>query len=156
MKILTEDSVTLFVELKPVHIGKDHPKFQLIYDLAMQDKIEEAIELIDVKAAIQEAIEGTCLAIRDDSVYYGDICIEGLLGDRLMMFLEKGIDITPLTNFIVQLYKNPSYRAVTELFGFLEGSGLPITPDGCFVAYKRVNHDCKDCYTSTKIGRAHV
>ena len=45
--------------------------------------------------------------------------------------------------------RNPSKRAVDELYGFLEKNSLPITPDGCFLAYKRVRGDYKDCYTGT-------
>lgn len=33
---------------------------------------------------------------------------------------------------------NPSFRAVQELYGFLEVNDLPITEDGCFLAYKMV------------------
>ena len=44
---------------------------------------------------------------------------------------------------------NPSYRAVNELYGFLEKNNLPITPDGHFLAYKRVRDDYKDVYSGT-------
>ena len=45
--------------------------------------------------------------------------------------------------------ENPSKRAVDELYGFLEKNDLPITPDGQFLAYKKVRHDFKDCHTGT-------
>jgi hypothetical protein len=44
---------------------------------------------------------------------------------------------------------NPSYRSVQELYGFLEKNNLPITPDGYFLAYKRVRDDYTDCHTGT-------
>jgi hypothetical protein len=47
------------------------------------------------------------------------------------------------------LMLNPSKRAVTELYGFLEKNNLPITPDGSFLAYKRIRQDYKDVYTGT-------
>jgi hypothetical protein len=36
---------------------------------------------------------------------------------------------------------------VNELYDFLAHWGLPVTPDGCFLAYKRVTDDYKDFYT---------
>ena len=47
------------------------------------------------------------------------------------------------------LMNNPSYRAVNELYGFLEKNSLPITPDGCFLAYKKVRNDYMDIHSGT-------
>ena len=45
------------------------------------------------------------------------------------------------------LMSNPSHRSVQELYGFLEKGELPITPDGHFLAYKKVRGDYTDCHT---------
>ena len=45
--------------------------------------------------------------------------------------------------------KNPSQRAINELYGFLEHGNMPITADGCFIAYKSVRTDFKDVHTGT-------
>lgn len=42
---------------------------------------------------------------------------------------------------------NPSKRAVTELYGFLEKNSLPITPDGHFLAYKKVRDSFLDVHS---------
>jgi hypothetical protein len=44
---------------------------------------------------------------------------------------------------------NPSKRAVDELYGFLEKGNLPITADGCFLAYKKVRNDYLDIHSGT-------
>jgi len=150
MKIITEDGITLFDKnMAPVHVSKIHPRYLEIYDLAIDDCIDAALSLVDMKAAIEAVLCDTELEIRNDTIYYQDNCLEGHLGKKLMMFLEKDIDITPLYEFTKNLYMNPSYRAVTELFGFLESSGLPITADGHFMAYKKVTNEYKDIFTRT-------
>ena len=61
--------------------------------------------------------------------------------------LELGLDTTPMVLFLTNLMQNPSKRAVDELFGFMEACTLPITPDGFFLAYKRVNNDYTDVHS---------
>jgi len=61
--------------------------------------------------------------------------------------LREGFPIEPMVMFMDNLYQNPSKRAVDELYGFLERGNLPITPDGHFLAYKRVREDYTDCHT---------
>jgi hypothetical protein len=47
------------------------------------------------------------------------------------------------------LMSNPSARAISELYDFLEHRALPITEDGYFLAYKSVRSDFKDKYSGT-------
>jgi hypothetical protein len=63
--------------------------------------------------------------------------------------LQDGFPVEPLVNFMENLMTNPSKRAVTELYGFLEKNSLPITPDGCFLAYKKVRNDFLDIHSGT-------
>jgi hypothetical protein len=70
------------------------------------------------------------------------------------MFAE-GFDTTPMLNFLKNLFANPAVHAINELYEFLEKNGLPITEDGCFLAYKKVREDYLDCYSqsiSNKVG----
>ena len=67
----------------------------------------------------------------------------------MIAMLEEGFDIEPMVNFMENLMRNPSKRSVDELYGFLEKNNLPITPDGCFLAYKKVRNDFKDIHSGT-------
>lgn len=88
------------------------------------------------------------------TVEHGYVCLDGTpihntLTKRMLSMRADGFDIAPMSKFLENLMDNPSYRAVTELYDFLEASNLPITEDGHFLAYKRVNGDFTDCYTGT-------
>jgi hypothetical protein len=63
--------------------------------------------------------------------------------------LEEGFSIEPMVLFMHNLLKNPSKRSVDELYGFLEKNNLPITPDGYFLAYKKVRNDFLDIHSGT-------
>jgi len=71
------------------------------------------------------------------------------LTTRMVAMLQDEFPIEPLVNFMENLMSNPSKRAVDELYGFLEKNSLPITPDGHFLAYKKVKQDYTDCHSGT-------
>jgi hypothetical protein len=88
-------------------------------------------------------------------VYYGLEPLHHSLADRLPRMFAEGFDTTPMLNFLKNLFANPAVHAINELYEFLEKNGLPITEDGCFLAYKKVREDYLDCYSqsiSNKVG----
>jgi len=56
-------------------------------------------------------------------------------------FAKNKLPLQPILRFINNLMKNPSRRAVQELYKFLEHKNMPITPEGNFLAYKGVQAD---------------
>ena len=67
----------------------------------------------------------------------------------MIQMLQEGFSIEPMVLFMENLMSNPSKRSVLELYGFLEKSNLPITPDGHFLAYKKVRDNYLDCHSGT-------
>jgi hypothetical protein len=67
----------------------------------------------------------------------------------MITMLQEGFPIEPMVVFMENLMSNPSRQAVQELYGFLEKNNLPITPDGHFLAYKKVRDDYLDCHSGT-------
>jgi hypothetical protein len=70
--------------------------------------------------------------------------------------MEEGLPSTPYIRFLENLMQNPSSRSRSQLYRFLEHQGLPITEDGCFLAYKGVDENYYDKHTgniSNRIGQ---
>lgn len=65
--------------------------------------------------------------------------IEPGLGEKILDFLDNGLSIEPLIKFWQSCLRNPHFVAVQELFNFLENNNLPITDDGGFLGYKKLN-----------------
>lgn len=61
------------------------------------------------------------------------------LSDKILDFLENGLPVNPLVEFWQSCLRNPHFVAVEELFQFLERNNLPITEDGGFLGYKKLN-----------------
>lgn len=122
------------------------------------DDLQEAIkkdvseaqlrEITDPEAVLQRFTEGK-LEIHVDSgqVFYDGEVLHSTLAKKLYDMYTGGYPIQPLVKFLERLQANPSHRAVTELYRFLEANLMPITDDGHFLAYKAVNAKYKDFHT---------
>lgn len=67
------------------------------------------------------------------------IPIPSTLSSKILDFLENGLPVDSLAKFWESCLRNPHYVAVEELFIFLEENHLPITEDGAFLGYKKLN-----------------
>ena len=151
MKIITPTTVTLFKDLKPLVVSDSHPNYAAIREAALEDDLELAVELADIVTAVKSYVS-TCDFTFDsieETFSYNGKRLPLVLEDRIVAMLKEGADVSYLENFWVNLQSNPSYRAVQELYDFLESADLPITEDGCFVAYKSVRDDFKDYHSGT-------
>lgn len=110
--------------------------------------VQELIDLASQMAKQFESVSGS-VRIKHGILYFGERAISGVLGERAVQMHNEGFNMDPLFAFVENLYENPSKRSVTQLYGFLEATDLPITEDGHFLAYKMISKDYKDLRTGT-------
>ena len=84
---------------------------------------------------------------KNDSFYYKGEPIPSRLHERIAAMATEGKDPTVMFRFWERLKKNPSWRSVQQLFSFLDHEHIPLTKDGCFLAYKKVRSDYKDSHS---------
>lgn len=65
--------------------------------------------------------------------------VANVLAKRLFEFAKEGLPIEPLVLFWKKLRKNPSKNSQEMLYEFLEANHHPITSEGNFLAYKKVD-----------------
>lgn len=154
---MTEDQVTL-INLSNgnrVTIHDDDSRFEEFSDLVAAGKYSDA-EKLDVKAVVTSFVNNSnsedfsVEIINGVGVIYINKVpypLEQTITNKIMKMQSQGFDSKPLIAFLKNLYNNPSKVAVKELYMFLEQSELPITSDGCFVAYKVIRKDYKDIHS---------
>jgi hypothetical protein len=147
MNIITENSVTIFENFKPITVNSNHKRFDEIVQLVNEGYEQDALFLIDNKRAASNAINTSEFELVGDCLYLDDYRIPDNMAQRIFALMADYSSVKPLEDFFKNLLQNPSARAVQELYGFLEVSKLPITEDGHFIAYKAVNSEYKDYYT---------
>lgn len=150
-RIITENNITVVVDNKPVTVNSSHMNYNKIRNLfkSPDSTVEDFLELQDIPQTIHTSTAGKISIGEDMTVRYGDTVMHNALTRRMISMLQEGYDISSLVAFMENLMMNPSKTAVDELYEFLEKNNLPITPEGHFLAYKRVTDDFKDCHTKT-------
>ena len=139
--ILSENSLTIFVEGKPHTLRKDHANFNLARKAILDGETEKLADLVDVQRAVEDFVQGD-VEVKDEIVYYRGHRLHGVVVDKLLEMLRAGLkDSAPITNFITRLQANPSANSVAELYTFLGYKNLPTTAEGKVLGYKGVQSD---------------
>ena len=153
--LYTGQNLTVVLEGKPYNIPKETPGFDQLLTMIRDGQTEVAIKDYierDVRR-LQEATKAldgdVAINVKAGVVTYKGAEVRNSLTDKMLEMLEEGFDLAPMSKFLNNLMQNPSMRAVGELYGFLEKGNLPITPDGCFLAYKAVGKNFKDIHSGT-------
>lgn len=148
--ILGSDSISVFLEGKMYPVNKTSKTYNLVLKAVKSGDVEALHDALSMKTVMEKKLQGvTSVTIQGGEVLFEGRPITGLIKTRIFDMLAIGLDIKPISLFLENLMLNPSKRAVDELFGFMEACSLPITEDGCFLAYKRVRGDYKDVYSGT-------
>ena len=152
--ILTDESLTVVVNGKSLTMESSNPSFteaKLAIANEQWDKIEG---LFDTSQSVVDFANGN-VEVKDGVVLYQGVAVHNHVVDRILDFMREGLPYKPLIRFLDKLMENPSRRATSELYAFLEHKSMPLTPDGNFLAYKGVKDDYTDWYSgnfSNKVG----
>lgn len=153
--IMTDNTVCVIANNQSYIIDTSHPNWQLINDSIADEDWNGLVPLLDIPKAVETYTKGNYRVV-DHELFYRDEIVAGALQDRVLSMMSKGISFEHLLKFHERLQANPSHRAVTELYDFLEHENIPIGEDGCFYAYKSVRSDWTDHHSgriSNTVGR---
>jgi len=144
--ISNSGNVNLIVGGKSHTIAVDHANYEEIIDRLKEENYEDIEALLDVASSISIASDGKVTVLEGCVCYDGREVINPLT-DRILTFVKEGLPFKPMIRFLENLMENPSRTSIQELYLFLENATLPITEDGCFLAYKKVGDDYLDLYS---------
>lgn len=144
----TNDSVTVIWGGKPVTVKKGSAHFEGLRQALLKNAWDEVPHHLNSDSSIERWAKGK-FKVTNGEVTYNGAKLPADLNGRIVEMASKGDDPTPLMKFWERLQKNPSMRSVEQLWKFLNNIGIPLTADGCFLAYKAVKSDFKDVYTGT-------
>lgn len=144
---ITRESITIIWQNKSHVVQKEAPQFGNLRAAILEERWDDIPNHLTVHNNLKIWAKGEfTIGDSGELLYRGEVLPEDL-HSRIHEMTTAGEDPTSLFNFWERLQKNPSFRSVSQLFSFLNHGGIPITPDGCFLAYKGVNDDYTDRYT---------
>ena len=146
--IIQGSNITVVIDSKSHTISKTHVSYQKIVDAIKAGDWATVKDSIEPKQVVLKYGKGN-VSISGETLYWKGQVLNTGIATRMIQMLKEGFSIDPLVEFMEKLYSNPSKRAVTELYGFLEKNALPITPDGYFLAYKKVRANYFDVHSGT-------
>jgi hypothetical protein len=141
-------TLTLLLDKEAHTVAVDHPNFGRIMQVLDNRDADELLELVNVSTSIESYTEGK-IKIQEGLFLYDGYELHNALTERIMKLMAGGHTFDYMVKFLDNLMDNPSGRATQELYNFLEHRSLPITEDGCFLAYKSVREDYMDWYSNS-------
>lgn len=152
--ITNDGAITLIVDGAPYTIQRSHPAYARAYKAYKEADAKAFVDCLDGQKAFDNYVGGTNsssvkVEVRDGQVYCNGEQVHNCISERILTMLNEGIDFAPMVKFLENLMSNPSFNSRKQLYDFLSHKNLPITDDGCFLAYKTIRSDWYDKYSGT-------
>ena len=146
--IVTNNSITIVFDGISHTLNDGHLNYAAVKQAIIDRQFDKIPALLDIPKAINKYSHGN-IEIKNGAIKYAGQPVHNYVCEKIFSFMKEGLPFEPLVNFLDKLMKNPSRRAVNELYSFLEHKAMPITPNGNFLAYKSVDSNWRDHHTGT-------
>jgi hypothetical protein len=151
---ITPNSINVLFEGRMRTVNKTHLNFEAVkaclrtlnepkvFGTEHKFAMDKLRDLLDIPSFIARVTEGR-VKVGDNAVFFDGEEVKGIIAQRLLEILKAGLDVRPLARFLDRLRNNPDFEknVQDEVYLFLESGQIPITPDGCFLAFKKVAAD---------------
>ena len=146
---ISQNSITVFTGGAPHTVHDSSPLFNDLFEYLKREDhdADELKVLVSIPEKIAGQTYGAVTVGDDGNLYYKDIPIENAMAMKVLEVIEQGFPVAMWALFLSNLMSNPSTNAQTDMYRFMDHCSLPLTDDGHFLAYKRVDDDYKDCRT---------
>ena len=147
----TVQGVSVFIKGRPsVTIDKGAGNYEAVMKALENNDLSALTLALDTRKYVVAKSFGKFVVDANGNLTYGGTFPLPLaLSDYVLPILKKADNLEPILLFIENLLSNPSEYARAELMQWIEKAQMPITPDGSFLAYKRVREDYKDVHSGT-------
>ncbi len=152
--VISSKNVTVYVDGEQHIVPTGTPQYDLVIKAIDAGDVQGVKDAVEIRQSVVKLSQGK-IELDGTVLKYDGRPLHGALVSRILTVVKEAGNAAPLLLFLDNLMQNPSKRAVDELYGFMEACDLPITHDGHFLAYKKVNYDytsVHDSKTKNNIG----
>jgi hypothetical protein len=144
---MTNDSITVILDGKTYTVQANTPQYHGLRDCIFRADWDAISKHVSSTGALQQWL-GDKFTVDGRTISYGGEALPESLSQRIWTMATAGESSGPLFAFYERLSRNPSRRSVQQLWDFLAHTGIPLEPDGTFLAYKGVRIDFLDQHSS--------
>lgn len=134
--IINNSGIVLFIDNKPLKFERGSMQYAKILEKFDLPEAEQDAAIRQVIQKTSPNAEKNGFKISPESVSYLGEELPQSLADKVRAIHEEGLPLSLFEKFWQNLQLNPSASSVRELYEFLSYKELPLTEDGCFLAYK--------------------
>lgn len=143
-------SITVFIDGEFNTIDKSHINYEPLLEELRKEPEDRDLEAIKSMTSVIKMIEMFTtgkVTVFEDAIHYDGVAVNNYMTQRMVEIIQQGVSIEPWARFMDNVFQNPAEYARHELYEWMEKANMPITPDGCFLAFKKVRRDFTDCHT---------
>lgn len=145
---VTNESISVLHGSEVVNVKRTSPNFVQLRSALIDERWDDAIAHLRISSSLERWAKGR-FSIAGNVISFDGVTLPSDLNSRIVEMATSGQDPQPLFNFWERLQRNPSARSVEQLWRFLNLTGIPLTSDGHFLAYKGIRMDWRDCHSGT-------
>ncbi|UTC29003.1 hypothetical protein MARCHEWKA_04910 [Brevundimonas phage vB_BpoS-Marchewka] len=121
---------------------------------AVPQDVERIGELADIITYIAKQSNGRVTVDDCDRLRLDGKLIDYGLSGRMAQVVEAGVPFDALSRFIEKVSENPDKTVAEDLYRFMEKGGIPLTPDGNILVFKKVDPNYYSYASGTTMARA--
>jgi hypothetical protein len=142
--IVSNSGLTVVFDDGPKMLHKSSPGYQEALDAIKTSDISKLRTIMDPRGAIKSYSCNEISFENDGSMSFEGLRFGPKLESLVKACMKRNLPWEILAKFATNCLANPSSRAHSEIESLLDAENLPITEDGCFLAYKIVTADNMD------------
>lgn len=150
--VRTAKGVSIFLKgQSPVSIDVGAGNYEAVIEALDAGDLTKLTAALNVRQYVVEQSFGKFSVDSHGNLVYtpANYVLPAELTEYVLPILKKARNVEPILLYVEHLLSNPSQFAQKELLQWVDKAKMPITPDGHFLAYKRVRSDYKDVHSGT-------
>ena len=146
---ITQDSITVLIGGVPKSVPAGTPQYAQLRTALFALDWGAVADCLTREGALRRYLPSSFKVDGDKIFDHTGMELPADVAQKIVQMATSNEDASPLVAFYCRLANNPSRRSVTQLFSFLGHAGIPLEPDGTFLAYKGVREDFLDQHSGT-------
>lgn len=140
---ITGDRVTIVLDNRFRSFLTKSEQGQRLIEAIKKDPqdLDEIRQIADIAAYVAAHSFGRVILDDRDQLRLDGQVVDYGIAPMFKRVLAEGLDVTPLARFLENVAENPDKSLAQHLYPFLVKGHHPLTDDGCFLAFKRVDDD---------------